>query len=890
MNTSNTQSYQHQLAQFYAASGVKVFPFEFKPTGSGKLDKKPLITNYANEATCDSATLGRWWAKWPEAGVGIVCGSNRIVVLDGDRHGAGPDGVARLVSICGEHGLSLSQGSTLVATGGGGVHVYLRAPDDAEIGNASTWDADGVNVRGGGGWLVAPGNVAPDGRRWTPIVDGQPATSQTEQHVYQEFALRISGRSATHLQTVPLKLAMLLASHRAPPTMTADVNPDCETSEAGRIAAGSYAREFQTRACDGDRNSHVNRLGFNLGRLHRDGLLSRTDALAMGEEAVIENGGDWAEHAKSFNSGFESRGKATPAPDGEAIFGAPAFRRNEAGEPVGFEVPDLPSWASCPPFAEIVAKAPSLHADPDVALGVAAGTSSLAATRYLDAPLTGDPDAKKGQPATMMLAAMLPSGRGKSAILEAITAGVRKTLEKQAATLRRSIAAAESGRKASLPKPKPKRGAPPPVAPAFSDYLDPAPFLTTNSTSAALSRAMERRQPVAGLITSELAPLFEINRGDVATADLPALIIDLWDGKKPRRERIGEESFTEHATLPVRVAVVGMVQPDSWRRNVIGAGLADRYADSGLFGRLTIVAPLPSAPATPSLEVINSEEASPFLLWEGAINAAVSDPIRFKRVALEDTNPFGPPVQAAAPGFPVPAPPGPLPCVASIGEPIAGVMRRGDELDPLLLRLAPETFTQLNHAHGELVTWHDAGYFGPPSHALRSIVLRLAQRALRLAASAHFIANHDTLRNLARDGQPNPLHPALEIPWAIMSDAWLTELRWFTLALEQTLYGPRVSGLLTRQDAKREYWNAPTKESFEHQQAARLEGAVLTFLRRFPMSSARDIHRSVRAIRDRFNGMADLKGFLDALVASEKIRVVETRPERGPAKFVYALP
>src|SRR5262245_34870677 len=51
-------------------------------------------------------------------------------------------------------------------TPGDGQHHIFRQPEGQPLGNRRGALPPGIDVRGAGGWIVAPGAVRPDGRRW----------------------------------------------------------------------------------------------------------------------------------------------------------------------------------------------------------------------------------------------------------------------------------------------------------------------------------------------------------------------------------------------------------------------------------------------------------------------------------------------------------------------------------------------------------------------------------------------------------------------------------------------------------------------------------------------------------------------------------------------------
>lgn len=110
------------------------------------------------DATRDETIIRRWWACWPRSNVAIATGPSGLVVLDPDA-----DGLAAWEDLCRAYSIP----ETLSArTGGGGKHVYFRAPSDRELGNSPGRLPAGIDVRGAGGYVIAPPSVHATGARY----------------------------------------------------------------------------------------------------------------------------------------------------------------------------------------------------------------------------------------------------------------------------------------------------------------------------------------------------------------------------------------------------------------------------------------------------------------------------------------------------------------------------------------------------------------------------------------------------------------------------------------------------------------------------------------------------------------------------------------------------
>ena len=144
-------------ALFYAKTyGWAVFPT--RPS------KKPYTPHGCKDAKTDPGAIRAWWAKWPNAGIGIATGSasNLIVIdedIDDDKGINGFDEVSKWESLNG----NLPETVTAI-TGRGGYHLYFHY-EGKDIGNRAGL-LDGVDVRGEGGYVIAPPSTHPNGTEY----------------------------------------------------------------------------------------------------------------------------------------------------------------------------------------------------------------------------------------------------------------------------------------------------------------------------------------------------------------------------------------------------------------------------------------------------------------------------------------------------------------------------------------------------------------------------------------------------------------------------------------------------------------------------------------------------------------------------------------------------
>jgi hypothetical protein len=143
----------------------------------GKVDcqspgKHPLTKTGVKDATRDLTIITNWWRRWPWANVGIATGAaSGFFVLDVD----GPPGAESLRDLEAQHGKLPSTVEQI--TGGGGRHLLFRYPENLAIGN-KVGMAPGLDVRGDGGYIVAPPSVHVSGRVYTWELSSRPGEAE----------------------------------------------------------------------------------------------------------------------------------------------------------------------------------------------------------------------------------------------------------------------------------------------------------------------------------------------------------------------------------------------------------------------------------------------------------------------------------------------------------------------------------------------------------------------------------------------------------------------------------------------------------------------------------------------------------------------------------------
>lgn len=118
-----------------AGAGWHVFPVQ--PKG-----KQPLV-KWRDVSTTDLSQVESWWETWPDANIGIDCGKSGLVVVDYD-------------------GVEAPDVHTLVVKTARGVHQYYANSGDP-VSNSASMLGEHIDVRGEGGYVLAPPSVHPTG-------------------------------------------------------------------------------------------------------------------------------------------------------------------------------------------------------------------------------------------------------------------------------------------------------------------------------------------------------------------------------------------------------------------------------------------------------------------------------------------------------------------------------------------------------------------------------------------------------------------------------------------------------------------------------------------------------------------------------------------------------
>lgn len=291
------------VAVRYAEHGWPVVPLHAPQAGGctcrvgecASPGKHPRTRQGLHDATTDVDRVRGWWARWPEANIGITTGAaSGLLVLDIDL----PDGPASLSELQAEHGRLPP--TCEQRTGSGGRQLLLVHPGGT-VGNRSAL-LPGVDVRGDGGYIVAPPSLHASGERYRWTVRTPPAA-------------------------VPRWLLAVL--ERARPACATALQVPSRPLTVGtpeeRYAAAALGRELAalSSAVEGTRNDALNRAAFNLGQLVGGGLLDRQRVVAQLEGVATAIGLGEREVRRTIASGLTAGAEQPRTPSAARVSTSP---------------------------------------------------------------------------------------------------------------------------------------------------------------------------------------------------------------------------------------------------------------------------------------------------------------------------------------------------------------------------------------------------------------------------------------------------------------------------------------------------------------------------------------------------------------------------------------
>jgi hypothetical protein len=246
-----------------ARQGIPVFPCH----PGGEKVKQPLPgVFWRNAATTDERRVAQWWEQHPDALPAINLERADLIVIDCDGSGGVEDW----------HGIRANRpdSASIVETPSGGEHRYFKRGGRA-LGNGRgslppKRGHDGIDVRGAGGYVIAPGATLLDGRRYEP-----------------------NGYDILSAPEIPDWLISILQAptYHDAPAEAVRFDPGPPVSDERKRAYGERALDEEMRdlsmAPPGTRNETANVSAFRIGQLVGGGCLTESEAYAALHNAAL---------------------------------------------------------------------------------------------------------------------------------------------------------------------------------------------------------------------------------------------------------------------------------------------------------------------------------------------------------------------------------------------------------------------------------------------------------------------------------------------------------------------------------------------------------------------------------------------------------------------------
>ena len=244
---------EHALA--YAVRGWQVFAIKAQ-------SKEPATRRGFYEATSNPATIRRWFGCGYPYNIAVRTGEpSGVFVLDVD----GEIGTASQHKLTREYG---PLPHTLVSITGKGRHLWFRTDGQPVPCNISKI-APGIDIRGDGGYVVAPPSIHPSGTIYRWANDLPPVTAP-------EWLVKLAQRPKPQADILPMPRPTLRVEHDG----------------HGSYGRAALDREIEALAiaARGGRNAALNSASFRLHQLVAGGELDGAEVERRLIEAATANG------------------------------------------------------------------------------------------------------------------------------------------------------------------------------------------------------------------------------------------------------------------------------------------------------------------------------------------------------------------------------------------------------------------------------------------------------------------------------------------------------------------------------------------------------------------------------------------------------------------------
>ena len=268
--------------------GLAVFPC--------RPDSVPLLKDWPNRASTDEAFIRGWWRQFPSAIPAIACGASGLLVIDCDVK-KGKDGINEWRANCQQNDFDPSP-CPVVETRSGGQHYYFRQLEGPPLGNTIGTISAGIDTRGAGGYVIAPGAALADGSGYR-LISGSLLDIPDLPNGLHGYLSSVKGGPKAEPRSKPT------------PAHASIMPEDRERERAYALTALQQESATVRAAIEGTRNSALFNAALKIGSLLPLGGIATDEAEAALTDAGISAGLDRTEIRATIRSGFE-KGWANP--------------------------------------------------------------------------------------------------------------------------------------------------------------------------------------------------------------------------------------------------------------------------------------------------------------------------------------------------------------------------------------------------------------------------------------------------------------------------------------------------------------------------------------------------------------------------------------------------
>lgn len=277
-----------EAALAYARAGFRIFP-----VGQNKV---PLVKAWTKVSTSDEDQIRAWWAKWPNAIIGLPTGeANGLWVLDLDVDPAKQlDGNAAFAALEAAH--AAVDIDVVAITPRGGSHLFFRWDASKPVRNTASVITPGIDTRGEGGFVVLAPSVREDGRAYSWVNGSLGEADLTDA---PDWLLALIDKPAppeppTDIEGAPYS-----------PQPAAD-DPLFARRRAYALAALEREAEAVATAQEGGRNMRLNEAAHAVANFVGSGHLAEAEVYETLTAAALAAGLVVKETRKTIASGIKS--------------------------------------------------------------------------------------------------------------------------------------------------------------------------------------------------------------------------------------------------------------------------------------------------------------------------------------------------------------------------------------------------------------------------------------------------------------------------------------------------------------------------------------------------------------------------------------------------------